>query len=109
MEPAPEPQIHGIHAGRRVFVAVQGKEHNISRLFKPWGLVLCLGCKGEGGLPALPSPFVHFFFSLIQAVLIGSESRESKGNGASFKIRPVRSPYLQLDFIRRAGKPYPTL
>lgn len=47
--------------------------------------------------------------SLTQAAPIGSESREAKGDGASFKIRPVRSPYLQLAFIRRAGKPYPTL
>lgn len=53
------------------------------------------------------TPLCQFLSSLTQAVPIGSESREAKGDGASFKIRAVRSPYLQLGFIRQAGKPYP--
>lgn len=73
--------------------------------FCAWG-----GRERTGGcrLPAFPSPFTHFF-AFLQAAPIGSELREAKGIGASFKIRPVRSPYLQLGFIRRAGRPYPIL
>lgn len=68
------------------------------------------GWGGKGEVDSQPSPaFCPFLSSLTQAALISSESKETKGDGASFKIRPVRSPYLQLGFIRRAGKPYPTL
>lgn len=108
-EAGPEPQVPDIHAGRIVFwllwlfkwknMASQDiSSHTDS--FHGWG--------GKGEVDSQPSPAPLPICSLTQAAPISSESREAKGDGSSFKIRPVRSPYLQLGFIRRAGKPYPT-